>query len=93
MYDRTQKLWRKAWRVAFWAVVAGSFALWVLAPRGEALAAGWMLGGAASMLRYRMRYRALLRAEVRGRAPLVLWSPTDDTQTRMAAIALGMLCT
>jgi phosphotransacetylase len=29
---------------------------------------------------------------VGGRTPLVLWSPTDDAQTRVAATALGVLC-
>ena len=30
---------------------------------------------------------------VGGKVPLVFWSPTDDVQTRMAATALGILCT
>ena len=34
----------------------------------------------------------IINIVVGGRAPLVLWSPTDDAQTRTTALALGMLC-
>ncbi len=53
--------WARSMKFARLAVMAVGVAL-CFAPTGaKALVLGWLLGGSCSMLRFRLRYRALLR--------------------------------
>jgi hypothetical protein len=64
-----QDFWRRAVRLAQLLVLAGAAALYFGLENGGAAGLGLVLGGAASLLRYRLRYRALLRMSTVG--PLV----------------------
>jgi len=70
-YSAAERLLRRASRAATLAVLAGAVVLYVGFREGRPLALGLIVGGAASILRYRMRYRALVRLPDAGAGVLV----------------------
>lgn len=63
------EFWRRAVRVALGLLVLGTGALLLLPRHGLPLAFGLLLGGAVSLLRFNLRFRALAAARTAG--PLV----------------------
>ena len=61
-----QQLWHAARGLAVCAVLAGAAGLYAFFEGGRALALGFILGGATSILRYRFRYSALLKMQAKG---------------------------
>ena len=69
--SQLERLWRASRRAAVVAVLAGAAVLYVAFEDGDALALGLILGGTASVLRYALRYSALLRIGGSGAGGLV----------------------
>lgn len=53
--------WVKSQRLAVIVIAVAAPLLYCLHEQGKALALGWLLGGTASILRYRLHYRVLMR--------------------------------
>ena len=68
---KMKRLWHVARRVAVGLVLAAAAVMYVALERGDALALGLILGGAASLLRYRLKYTAVLTMQEKGAGRLV----------------------
>ena len=56
-----EAFWRRALRMARTLLLAGALLAYALLPGGRALALGLLLGGLVSILRFKLRYRTLMR--------------------------------
>jgi len=59
---RLRAFWSGAVRLAHVVLVAGGLGLYGALDNGRAAALGFLLGGTVSILRFRLRYRAMLRS-------------------------------
>jgi hypothetical protein len=75
--ERLLSFWRMARRLAGAMVPGGAAILYFALPNGRAAALGWILGGAVSILRYTVYFRALGRMTSPGpavRARLIMYA-------------------
>ena len=70
-YPEAEQFWKRAVRFAIAVVLASAGVLYFCFPAGKRLALGLLLGGAISIFRYRLRYRALMRLREAGAPALV----------------------
>jgi len=69
--EKLERLWHASRRVATVLVLGAAALLYVSMDNGVALALGLILGGLASMLRYRLKYSALTQMPEGGAGKLV----------------------
>jgi hypothetical protein len=75
--ERLLSFWQAARRLAGAIILGGAAVCLVALPDGRAAALGWVLGGAVSVLRYTVYFRALGRMQSPGplvRARLVMYA-------------------